>query len=434
MGTPLIHEVHDRPCWADTVAMPTLEAVPLPQRADAVVIGGGITGLCAARALAKRGVDAVLLEAQTIGWGASTRNGGMVLTGLKVGARTLLDRFSPDLARQLFKASVDSVDCVEQLVTSERIDCDFQRCGHIALASKPTHYEGFVREAEVLAREFGHEVRLVPPADLFREIGSDIYFGGLVDEASGSINPAKYVAGLARAAREAGAALHEHTSVEAIQRVGTRWRVTTSRGTLEAGEILIATSGYTPAVARSLQRRILPIGSYVIATEVLPESSARELCPGDRMMYDSRHFLHYFRLTPDRRLLFGGRARFVPESPSTIEESAAVLRQGMLTVFSQLEHIRIEYAWGGTLDFAFDRLPHAGKIDGYHYALGYAGHGVALATYLGTRMGETLGSSSVDAIPFVRAPFPGAPLGLHWGKPGFLRLAAAWYRFLDWVA
>lgn len=399
-----------------------------------MVIGGGITGLCAARALARRAGDVVVLEAQTIGWGASSRNGGMVLTGLKVGARTLLDHFTPELAKQLFKASVDSVDYVEQLVTSERIDCDFARSGHLSLASKPAHYEGFIREAEVLSREFGHQVRPVPPAELAREIGSGIYFGGLVDEASGGINPAKYVAGVARAARDAGAALHEHTQVTAMEPVGARWRVTTTRGTLEAEEVLVATSGYTPAVARSLQRRILPIGSYVIATEVLPESSARELCPGNRMMYDSLHFLHYFRLTPERRLLFGGRARFVPESPTTVEESAAVLRQGMLRVFPQLRDIRTEYAWGGTLDFAFDRLPHAGKIDGYHYALGYAGHGVALATYLGTRVGEALGRNGLDANPFVQVPFPGAPLGLHWGKPGFLRLAAAWYRFLDRVA
>ncbi len=427
-------ELKQRSYWGDTVASPAVESPSLSSRVEVIVIGGGITGLCAARALAKRGVDVAVLESQTIGWGASSRNGGMVLTGLKLGARTLLERFDRDLARRLFKASVDAVDVVEQLVAAENIDCRFTRCGHLSLASKAAHYSHFESAAPVLEREFAHTVRLVPRKELRDEIGSDIYHGGVVDPASAGINPAQYVAGLARAAHAAGAMLHEKTLVNAIAREGSHWRVVTTAGSVEANEVMVATSGYTGAATPALRRRIVPIGSYIIVTEPLSEALAQELSPRGRMMYDSRHFLHYFRMTPDRRMLFGGRARFVPETESTVRESAAVLRQGMLTVYPQLRGVEIEYAWGGTLDFAFDSLPHAGQLEGIHYALGYAGHGVALATYLGTRIGEALGRDELNAIPFVSLPFPGAPLGMYREQPWFLPLAAAWYKFLDWVA
>lgn len=427
-------ELKQRSYWGDTVASPAVESPPLKSRVEVIVIGGGITGLCAARALAKRGVDVAVLESQTIGWGASSRNGGMVLTGLKLGARTLLERFDRDLARRLFKASVDAVDVVEQLVAAENIDCHFTRCGHLSLASKAAHYSHFESAAPVLEREFAHTVRLVPRKELRDEIGSDIYHGGVVDPASAGINPAQYVAGLARAAHAAGAMLHEKTLVNAIAREGSHWRVVTTAGSVEANEVMVATSGYTGAATPALRRRIVPIGSYIIVTEPLSEALAQELSPRGRMMYDSRHFLHYFRMTPDRRMLFGGRARFVPETESTVRESAAVLQQGMLAVYPQLRGAEVEYAWGGTLDFAFDTLPHAGKLEGIHYALGYAGHGVALATYLGTRIGEALGRDELNAIPFVSLPFPGAPLGMYREQPWFLPLAAAWYKFLDWVA
>ena len=420
--------------WGETVVIPAIDSMPLPTSIDVVVIGGGITGLCAARALAGRGVGVAVLEARSIGWGASTRNAGMVLTGLKVGAGTLIARYGRDLARQLFKASLDAVDLVENLVASERIDCHFNRCGHLSLACKPAHYQHFETAADLLAREFAHPVQLLPRAQLRAEIGSEVYHGGLVDGSSASLNPAQYVAGLTRAARDAGALLHENTPVHAVARHGLRWRVSTEHGAIDAAEILVATSGYTGAATPTLRRKILPIGSYVIATEPLSEALARELSPRARMMYDSRHFLHYFRLTPDRRLLFGGRARFVPETELTVRQSAAVLRQGMLAVFPQLQQQRVEYAWGGTLDFTYDTMPHVGQVDGCHYALGYAGHGVALASLLGTRVGETLGTGAVNEMPFAQLPFPGAPLGLYSGQAWFLSFAAAWYKFLDCVA
>ncbi|MDE2220497.1 MAG: FAD-binding oxidoreductase, partial [Gammaproteobacteria bacterium] len=380
-----------------------------------------------------RGARVAVLETYAAGWGASSRNGGMVLTGLKLDAATLLGRYGRELARELFRASVESVDLVEELVRAEGIDCDFRRCGHLALASKPGHYAGFERGAELLAREFSHGTRLVPRAALRDEIGSGLYHGGMLDEASGGINPARYVAGLARAAQVAGATLHGNARVQRLERLGARWRLPTTRGVVEAGEVLVATSGYTGPATPALRRRLLPVGSYIITTESLPAALARELSPTGRMMYDSRHFLHYFRLTPDRRLLIGGRARFVPENARTVRASAAVLQQGMLAIYPQLRDARVEYAWGGTLDFAFDTMPHAGSIDGCHYALGYAGHGVALATYLGMKMGAAIGTGEFGANPFTRLPFRGAPFGLHIGKDWVLPLVAAWYKLLDWV-
>jgi len=261
----------------------------------------------------------------------------------------------------------------------------------------------------------------------------------LVDYFSAGVNPARLVAGLAGAAERAGAAIFEHSHVDEVQREGARgWKIATQRGTLRAQNVVVATSGYTSRVTPSLQKKIIPIGSYIIVTEVLPEKLAAELSPHDRMIFDSKNYLYYYRLTPDRRMLFGGRAAFFPETSSTIRRSAEILRSGMLTVYPQLRDTKIEYVWGGTLDFAFDIMPHAGQLDGLHFSLGYAGHGVAMSTYLGDIIAQSiLQARSGDARtdnPFAAIPFPGAPLGLYNGRPWFLPFAGAWYKLLDWIS
>ncbi len=398
---------------------------PLPEMVDVAVIGAGFTGLSVARTLGKRAATVAVLEAETVGWGASSRNGGMVLTGLKLGVNKLISMYGRERTQRMYAASVASMDCVEQLVREENIDCDFSRCGHLEVACKQKHFDDYARQVEVIAREFNHQLRIVPRSELQSEIGSSIYYGGMVDEVSAGLNPARYVAGLARATAKAGAAIFEGTRVEKIEREVRQgaqgWRVTTSRGALWARDVFAGTSGYTGAATPTLQKKIIPLGSYIITTEVLPEALARELSPRNRMIYDSKNYLYYYRLTPDNRMLFGGRAAFFPETADSIRKSAKILRRGMIDVYPQLRDVKVEYVWGGTLDFAFDIMPHAGQIDHIYYALGYAGHGVAMATWQGQKMAELIAGEKPEN-PFVDIPFPGAPLGLYNGKPWFLFL------------
>ena len=430
--------IREQNFWSTTVEMPKTDpALPLPGGVNVAIIGGGFTGLSAARTLAKLGAKVAVLEAETIGWGASSRNGGMVLTGLKLGVNQLISKYGRERTQRMYAASLATIDCVERLVNEEKIDCDFLRSGHLEVACKQKHFDDYARQAEVIAREFNHQLRVVPRNELHSEIGSSIYHGGMVDEVSAGLNPAKYAAGLARAAIKAGAAVFENTRVEKIEREdqhGTQhWRISTSRGDLWAREVFVGTSGYTGPATPALRKKLIPIGSYIITTEVLPESLARELSPRNRMIYDSKNYLYYYRLTPDRRMLFGGRAAFFPETRDSIRKSAEILRRGMIDVYPQLRDVKVEYVWGGTLDFAFDIMPHAGQMDGIYYAVGYAGHGVAMATWQGQQMAHLIAGEKPDN-PFVGIPFPGAPLGLYNGRPWFLPFAGAWYKFKDWVS
>jgi glycine/D-amino acid oxidase-like deaminating enzyme len=419
--------------WHTTVGMPDdSDLVPLPEKVDVAVVGGGFTGLAAARVLAKRGARAAVLEANTIGWGASSRNGGMVLTGLKVPMEAILKKYGRDTAHSLWRCTLDAIGTVEQIVAEENIDCGFARRGSLLVANKPAHYKSMIKNAEFMEREFGHKLRLVPRSKQRDEIGSDLYYGAVAEDVSGGLNPAQYVVGLARAAEQAGASLHACARVTSIERANNGFQVETERGSILAGKVLIGTSGYTGAATPKLQRKIIPIGSFIIATEEFPEYVVRELNPNSRMIFDYRHYLNYYRLWGNR-LIFGGRAAFFPESESTLRKSAEILRADMLRVYPQLKDARVEYVWGGTLDFAFDMMTHVGEMDGLGYSLGYAGHGVAMATYLGQTAAEALLDGTIHKHPFASFDFPSAPLGLYDGRPWFLPFAGLWHRILDWV-
>lgn len=419
--------------WHTTVQMPNdSNLIPLPEKVDVAIIGGGYTGLSAAWTLAKHNLTVAVLEANTIGWGASSRNGGMVLTGLKLGMQSVMKKYGREIAKRLFQCSLDAIATVEEIIQEETIDCGFARYGHLLTANKPKHYAALQEEVEFMEREFNHKTRLISRPQQHTEIGSDIYHGALLDECSGGLNPAQYVTGLAGLAERSGASLHARARVTKLERRGRRFFIETERGSLRAESVLVGTSGYTGKVTQKLQMKVIPIGSFIIATERLSDDLVKELIPKGRMIFDYKHYLNYFRLW-DNRLIFGGRAAFFPETPDTIQRSAEILRREMIQVYPQLKDAQVEYVWGGTLDFAFDRMTHVGEIDGVYYSLGYAGHGVAMATYLGKTVAEAIVKGNIKEHPFASFPFSSAPLGLYNGFPWFLPFAGAWHKILDWV-
>jgi glycine/D-amino acid oxidase-like deaminating enzyme len=424
--------VNEYPYWRDTIESTKVEvrSTSVPARADVVVIGAGYTGLAAARQLARAGASVAVVEREQVGWGASSRNGGQVLTGLKLEAAALVEKFGEARARQLFDIASESIARLEQVIAEEAIACEYERVGHLCAAFKPSHFDAFRDEQALLQRVFDHPVRLVPRAEQRAEIGSDAYHGVLVDERSGALNPAQYVRGLGDAATRAGATIVTGTGVTKVQRETNGWRVRTTAGDVEARDVLVATNGYTNGASPALQRRFVPIGSYIIATEPLDAGVAASLLPRRRMAFDSKHFLYYFRVTSDRRLLFGGRAEFGRPDPDTTRRAAAILRKGMTSVFPELGGARIDYAWGGNVAFTRDQMPRAGRLAGVYYAGGYSGHGIAMATYLGEQIARRIAGETIDH-PLFDDRFPAIPL--YSGNPWFLPFVGAYYQVKDWL-
>ena len=418
----------ERCLWTETYPLTRLPAYPLPAFTDVAVIGGGYTGLAAARELARRGVDVTVLEQHHLGWGASSRNGGFVLQGFKPEMEELAGMVGTDRATRMFQLTLHAMRLLERLVSEEQIECDFSRCGALTLAAKGSHLAALEQSAHFLKHQLRYETEFLAPADLRREIGSPHYYGALLDPGGCSLHPAKYVRGLALAAERAGARLMEQTEVTRVRKRGAVFELQTSRGSLRARDVLAATDGYTPAALAKLRRRVIPIGSYIIATEPLTDAMAGHLIPRNRVMSDTKNLLYYFRLSPDNRMVFGGRASFTPASP---RRSAAILSKGLVEVFPELAETRVEYAWSGKVAFPMDHLPHAGQLGGIYYSMGYCGHGVALATYLGTRMGEVIaGSAQLPDLGGKR--FKAIPL--FNGFPWFLPLAGGYYRMRDWLS
>lgn len=414
--------------WQEQAELPDLPATALPRSTDCVVVGAGYAGLSCARELARAGRSVVVLDAHAVGWGASSRNGGMVIPELKAGPAAL-ERAHGPLGRRLYAEVNEAFDYVEALIAGESLDCDYHRSGQLYLA----HAERVVPSLRAMAREHGDElgepVRFVPREALGEEVGSTVYAAGLVIERTGGLHPARFHAGLVHLALEAGASLHGTTPATGLVRRGVRagggFRVTTPRGPVDAADVVVCTNAYADELVPELRRRVLPVGSFIIATDVLEPELARSVSPRGRMLVDSKNFLFYWRLTPDGRLLFGGRRSL---APSTIPQARDFLYASMLRVHPQLAGTHVERAWGGNVAITLDRLPHVGRIDGAWYATGCNGSGVALNTWLGARIARHLLG---EAPPPSFAELTHRPIPLHRARAAYLPLVGLWFRWQD---
>jgi glycine/D-amino acid oxidase-like deaminating enzyme len=417
------------PYWWEAYRPTAGELSEVPRAARVAIVGGGYAGLAAALELARHGVDAVVLEANEPGVGASTRNGGAVSGGINVGkgfsGRTA--KVADDRAARLLADAADAFALIDRLIDEERIDCYWEKPGRFVGAWTRAH---FAKQAERLAllNSAAQSGAFMVPRDAQRtEIASDYYWGGMVVARSGKLHPALYYKGLLDACRRRDVRICGKAPVIRITRLGRGWRIETGRGNVVAGDVVIATNGYTGHLTPALRRRIVPIASHIIATEALPEDLARSLIPKGRTLSDTRRVLCYYRMSPDgRRMVFGGRARFT-QVDATV--SAPILYRCMTARFPQLRGVRLTHAWTGNTAFTFDALPHMGERDGLHYCLGCNGSGIAMMTYLGWQTARKIARAANYACAYDTADFPGHRF--YSGDPWFLPVVGGWYRLRD---
>ncbi|MEJ2626773.1 MAG: FAD-binding oxidoreductase [Pseudolabrys sp.] len=405
---------------------------PVEGHFDVVVIGGGFTGLSAALTLAKAGVKVAVLEANVVGFGASGRNGGHVNNGLAHGYGEAKEHLGAERAKRLYQMFDDSVDLIESLVAEEGIECNFRRGGKLKLASKPSHVAGLRANFELVHREVDPDTDFLEEADLEGEVGSQSFHGAMRMRKSAMMHMGRYVTGLAQAAERRGATIWENAPMTAKQRTATGWELITPKGKLRASQLIVATNSYSGKSLAWFRRRILSIGAFIIATRPLTDAEVAATMPGNRTCVTTMNVGNFFRLSPDNRLIFGGRAKFSTVSDqATDARSGEILRASLAKIFPQLSSIEIDYCWGGLVGMTKDRFPRAGVHEGMIYGMGYSGHGAQLSTHLGQILAR-MAMGERDANPLEGLPWPAIPF--YNGKPWFLPLVGAYYQLKDRIS
>jgi gamma-glutamylputrescine oxidase len=394
--------------------------------ADVCIVGGGYTGLSAALELAERGYKVVLLEAARIGWGASGRNGGQICSGYAAGIARLTGWVGAEDALRLWLVAEEAKAIIRERVERHAIACDLA-WGYLHAALKRRQLRETAEELEQWERWGYRDARLVDEAEMHELVASRAYVGGLLDRGGGHLHPLNYALGLARAARAAGAVLHEQSRVLRLEGSGPV-RVATAEGAVRARYVVLGGNAYLGDLVPALRRKIMPVGTYIAATEPLGAERARSLIRNNLAVADCNFVISYFRRSSDHRLLFGGRVSYTTLMPPNLP---GAMRRSMLRVFPQLAGVRFDYVWGGNVAITVERTPHLGRLAGdIYFAHGYSGLGVALTGVAGRIVAEAIAGTADRLDLFARLPhtsFPGGPLL----RTPVLGLAMLWFRLKD---
>ncbi len=415
------------PFWWEAARPEALPEVPLSPTCDVAVIGSGYAGLQAALTLARAGRSVQVFEKEAPGFGASSRNGGMVSGTTKFRLKALMDTEGPNKALALYREGLEAEGWFKDFIETGNVRCHFENRGRFTGAYRPTDYEALAQEADTVAKHFNRALYAVPKADQHKEIGSDAYYGGLVQEDMCALHPALYHRDLLRLALDAGVTVHGHCAVTGFHREGASLQIETARGRVQARELVVATNGYTDKALPWLRRRLVSPQSQIIATEPLPADLMSKLMPKQRTLGDTRILFPYYRACPEhKRIIFGGRAGAWSNDPQV---KADALRAVMVSIFPELRDTKLTHVWWGNVSFPFDRRPKLTVEDGVHYAAGFCGSGVIWASWFGQLAAQRIINEGPVSTPLGQDPFETRPL--YWGWPWFLPIILGWYRLKD---
>ena len=400
-----------------------------PTKADCVVVGAGFTGLSAALTLAKAGRDVVVLDSQAIGFGASTRNGGMLGSGHKVSVADANKHYGSDIAGQLHCEANASLEFTKSLIVDHKIDCDLQASGRLRTAWTPQDYAAMAHANNDLQKIEPFAARMVKPNDMAQHINTSLYFGGLLYESHACVQPKKLHYGLLQLALDAGVKVFGDQPAHSVNARGSGFCITTNNQQIHCEQVLMATNGYTQSrVSKFLARRVLPVPSFIIVTEELGKDQVQALLPGGHCMVETRQRFCYYRPTPcGKRIMLGARAALHPITP---QQSLPTLRAKLAEIFPTLKTTQISHCWTGFTGFSFSKLPNIGCHKGIYHALGYCGNGVAMAPYLGHKAALKMLHPEQQHSVFEQTPLQSRIF--HHGSPWYMPAASAWYQTKDW--